>query len=594
MRPRSLALLLFGLSFTALRAQEPQGLPHTLAPYEQELIRPYRDSRAGASRGITTPPDFAPRTMAEWEEIQALVVTWTSYTGILKQIVRHAKEEVPVIIVCSNPTTVQNYLLNTQYGGPLENLDNIIFQVSPFNSIWVRDFGPETIYQNEVDSLYLLDWLYNRPRPLDDGLSDELGDALNIAVYSTTQAPYDLVHTGGNFMSDGFGTAFSSGLVLEENGPNGEYNQTVRTAAGVDAIMEQFMGIQQGRYVKMTPLLYDNINHIDMHMKLLDEETLLVGEFPTGLSDGPQIEVNLQGVLDDVPSTFGTPYRTVRIPMPPSTGGSFPPNASYRTYANNIFINGTVLVPTYRTEYDTTGLRILREALPGYKVIGIDCDNSDQNIISASGAIHCITKGIGVRDPLLIRHQRLEDTYDTEDPYAVQAYIRHRSGIASAEVYWTTDTTAGFNALPMTAGPDNTWSAAIPAQPVGTDIYYYIHATANSGKQQVRPIVAPEGWWRFRVLGLITGMPSTEGPSIAEVFPNPTSSLLMVTVNGAGQAPVNVTPRDAVGRTVMTLHHGVLPADQRLFVDLSYLAEATYLVVVEGPNGRSVMPVMKK
>ena len=38
-------------------------------------------------------------------------------------------------------------------------------------------------------------------------------------------------------------------------------------------------------------------------------------------------EANLQGVLDDVPSTFGTPYRTVRIPMPPSTGGMFPPNA---------------------------------------------------------------------------------------------------------------------------------------------------------------------------------------------------------------------------------------------------------------------------
>jgi agmatine/peptidylarginine deiminase len=594
MRSRSLAVLLFSLSLTALHAQEPQGLPHTLAPHELELIRPYRDTRASSSRGITTPPTFTPRTMAEWEEIQALVVTWTSYTGILKQIVRHAKEECTVIIVCSNPTTVQNYLLNSQYGGPLDDLDNIIFQVSPFNSIWVRDFGPESIYQNEVDSLYLLDWIYNRPRPLDDALSDELGDALNIAVYSTTQVPYDLVHTGGNFMSDGFGTAFSSGLILDENGPNGEYNQTIRDEAGVDAIMGQFMGIQEGRYVKMTPLLYDNINHIDMHMKLLDEETLLVGQFPAGLSDGPQIEANLQGVLEDVPSVFGSPYRAVRIPMPPSTGGNFPPNASYRTYANNIFINGTVLVPTYRTEYDTTGLRILREALPGYNVIGIDCDNSDQNIISASGAIHCITKGIGVRDPLLIRHQRLVDTNDTENPYTVEAYIRHRSGIASAEVYWTTDTTAGFSAVPMTPGADNTWSADIPAQPAGTDIFYYIHATANSGKQQVRPIVAPDGWWRFRVLGLTTGMPANEGPSIAEVFPNPTSSLLMVTVNGAGQAPVNVTLRDALGRTVMTLHRGVLPADQRLFADISYLAEATYLVVVEGPNGRSVMPVMKK
>ncbi|MBK6894546.1 MAG: agmatine deiminase family protein [Flavobacteriales bacterium] len=60
----------------------------------------------------------------------------------------------------------------------------------------------------------------------------------------------------------------------------------------------------------------------------------------------------------------GDPYEVVRIPMPPSTSGGYAPSASYRTYANNVFINKTVLVPTYRTEYDTTGLRVLRESLP--------------------------------------------------------------------------------------------------------------------------------------------------------------------------------------------------------------------------------------
>ena len=30
--------------------------------------------------------------MAEWEEVQALVVTWEGYNGILKQIVNYAKE----------------------------------------------------------------------------------------------------------------------------------------------------------------------------------------------------------------------------------------------------------------------------------------------------------------------------------------------------------------------------------------------------------------------------------------------------------------------------------------------------------------------
>ena len=38
--------------------------------------------------------------------------------------------------------------------------------------------------------------------------------------------------------------------------------------------MKKFMGIE--RYIKMETLPYDEIHHIDMHMKLLDEETILM------------------------------------------------------------------------------------------------------------------------------------------------------------------------------------------------------------------------------------------------------------------------------------------------------------------------------
>ncbi|MBK9514386.1 MAG: agmatine deiminase family protein [Flavobacteriales bacterium] len=570
-----------------------QDLPIGLAPHELPLIREYRDTRAGQARGITTPPAFPVRTMAEWEEVQSVVITWASYTGILKQIVRAAKEECEVIIVCQDPSEVTSVLLNGSYGGPLSDLDGITFLEADYNSIWVRDFGPETIYANEVDSLFLLDWIYNRPRPEDDALSDALGTAKGIEVFSTSQAPYDLVHTGGNFMSDGFGTAFSSELVLEENGPIGEFNQTSRDEAGVDQMMQQFMGIVPGRYVKMQQLLYDNINHIDMHMKLIDEETLLVGEFPLGQSDGPRIEANLQGIINDVPSVFGDPYRVVRVPMPPSTSGGLPPNASYRTYANNVFINGTVLVPTYRTEYDTTGLRILREALPGYNVVGIDCDEQAQNIISASGAIHCITKCIGVPDPLLIRHQRLADTYNTVDPYPVEAYIRHKSGIASAQVYWTIDTLLGYSPVPMTATEGDVWTAALPAQPAGSVVYYYIEATANAGKVQVRPLVAPQGWWRFNVLDLNTSVGPIASTVVVDVFPNPTSSLVMVTLDGPGAHTAEVDLVDVLGRSVKVLHRGPVHADRRVFADLSSVPSGSYLVIVKSQGARAVRPLVK-
>jgi hypothetical protein len=109
------------------------------------------------------------------------------------------------------------------------------------------------------------------------------------------------------------GTAFSSKLIIDENKSSGGFGVN-HTEAEIDTIVKKFLGVN--RYIKMDKLPYDGIHHIDMHMKLLDEETLIVGEYPAGISDGPQIEANLQYVLANFKTAFGTDYRVVRVPMP--------------------------------------------------------------------------------------------------------------------------------------------------------------------------------------------------------------------------------------------------------------------------------------
>jgi hypothetical protein len=200
--------------------------------------------------------------------------------------------------------------------------------------------------------------------------------------------------------------------------------------------------------------------------------------------------------------------RLYYVPMPPSGSGGWPSTGGdYRTYANSIFINKTILVPTYSEQYDTTALRIYRENLPGYNVVGINCNA----IITASGALHCITKLVYTDDPLLIAHPKLRDTYFT-DNQPVLARIQHTSGISSATLYWSTSITDPPlpYSIPMTlTDPANhIWTAEIPGQPVGATVTYYIEATAVSGKTQVRPITAPEGMYQYKVLEL-TQAPTT-------------------------------------------------------------------------------------
>ena len=161
---------------------------------------------------FSDPPTSPVRGMAEWEELQGIIITWTSFTSILRQIVDYAQEEGQVFIICSDSNSVKTYL---QAGGvPLYNIQYLI---TSFNSIWVRDYGPWTAYTNDFDTLNIIDWIYNRPRPLDDVTPVFFANYIGAPIYQTTTPPYTLTHTGGNLMVDGHGTAFSSKLILNEN-----------------------------------------------------------------------------------------------------------------------------------------------------------------------------------------------------------------------------------------------------------------------------------------------------------------------------------------------------------------------------------------
>lgn len=550
------------LTFVSVQAFAQSVLPVGMAPGESAQMADYLDNIQPS--GITTPPASPVRTAAEWEEIQAITITWTSYNSVLREIVRASQTEAEVYIVCSDSNTVKTYLTNGNV--PLINLH---FLITPYNSVWIRDYGQNTCYTNDVDSLLLVDWIYNRPRPRDDTIPRVVARAFGIPLYQTTQAPYDVVHTGGNFMSDGLGTAFSSELVLQEN-PN-------HTAAEIDSIMNDFMGIN--RYVKMTVLPYDGIHHIDMHIKLLDEQTLLVGQYPAGIADGPQIEANLQYVLSTYMTPNGTPYKVIRIPMPPDGFGDYPDqNGDYLTYTNAVFVNKTVILPLYYTQYDTTALRIWEESMPGYNIVGINCNST----ITASGAIHCITHSVGTNDPLLISHFSLPNTTNDLNPYQVDARIQHRSGIANATLYWTTDTAQAWQTVNMslTNANLNTWTGYIPAQPVGTHIYYYISATSVSGKTQVRPMPAPAGWWMFEILG-ISGMQEMPLAAFAPAYPNPSHGLTCVPLNMPVAEKGKMILMDMTGREIMVIHEGTFVAGEKnYFLNTDNVAAGAYQIVL--------------
>ncbi|MCA1764390.1 MAG: agmatine deiminase family protein [Flavobacteriales bacterium] len=361
----------------------------------------------------------------------------------------------------------------------------------------------------------------------------------------------------------------------------------------MDEILGDFQGLSE--YIKMTALPYDIINHIDMHMKLLDEETLLVGEYPEGTADGPQINANIDYVLNNFNSHFETPYKVERIPMPDSESGLYPddnPAGYYRTYTNGVFVNNTFIYPSYREEYDTTAARIYSELLPGYNLVPIDCDDQPDLIIAAAGAIHCITHSVGVNDPLLIVHQPLADTDDDVNPYLVEAEIEHRSGIASASLHWRLEGDESYETIPMDFESGDTWSGFIPAQPVESVVEYYMAAAANNGKTQTRPIVAPEGYWDFKVTGAVVGTEQIENLKLNPIYPNPANGLVSIPLMAETPEDVYIYITDMTGRKLVDVFRGRVHGDQRISHFVNDLASGSYLVVAEGSFGRKATPLV--
>src|SRR6187549_3725688 len=76
------------------------GLPHITTTAEQKIMADYLlEIHSAAIRSIPVPPPGQVRTMAEWEEIQALIITWSGQATILKEIVRNAVKECKVLII---------------------------------------------------------------------------------------------------------------------------------------------------------------------------------------------------------------------------------------------------------------------------------------------------------------------------------------------------------------------------------------------------------------------------------------------------------------------------------------------------------------
>ncbi|EAR01932.1 agmatine deiminase family protein [Maribacter sp. HTCC2170] len=312
--------------------------------------------------------------------------------------------------------------------------------------------------------------------------------------------------TGGNVLTDGIGTAFSTCILLTENRFNGVSDEQFYS------LNDSLLGYNN--YHVTSNFESDGIQHIDCFLKIIDEQTLLVAQPPLDHELHDVYENIVDNELSKLKNPYGHAYTIKRIRL----GRVI---EEYLTaYTNSLILNKNVYVPLYGVGSDSLAIETWKSVMPGYTIKGLRFAIDEQPYLASSlfesfkedgvntgwgpdDALHCRTRAVWDSEAVFISVNQVVTELALTDEAIVYATIRDYSdqGIEDQGIkihwrikgnqLWNTDTMFSNNSK-------HHWYSMIPAQEKNTAIEYYVEITSKDGKSITRPMTAPKGSYEFK------------------------------------------------------------------------------------------------
>jgi agmatine deiminase len=243
---------------------------------------------------------------------------------------------------------------------------NVRFFHVPTDDTWCRDHGPAFVKRGR--DIAVIDWDFNawgRKYPywkLDDAVPARIARKLKLPLFKPR-----IVMEGGSVDFNGAGTVMTTTTCLLNK------NRNPRLAKKqIEQYLKEYYGQRHVVWLAGELAGDDTDGHIDDLARFISPTKIVIGVSEDRKDMNHRALRRARKMLDKVVDQDGKPFEIVEIPMPRPVshiGVRLP-----ATYVNFYFVNGALLVPTYRDRVnDRKALRILQSHLPKHKVIGIDC-----------------------------------------------------------------------------------------------------------------------------------------------------------------------------------------------------------------------------
>ena len=354
----------------------------------------------------------------------------------------------------------------------------------------IDDLGycDEFFFGKRINNFEQASRFHNRGWDEDDNTNIDFANQYNWEILNLP-----LYFTGGNFMTDGYGNAFSTELMVNENNLDSD---------NFISIIQEFLNVNN--YHIFDNPNFESIQHIDCIAKLVNPETVIIKQVSQDSPEYDCIEEFTNSFME-INSFYDRPYNVHRIFCPEITGGSWETNP-VAAYTNSLILNQKVLVPQYGIDYDLQALEVYQDVMPGYEVIGFDGASNDPWY--SEDALHCRT--IGIFDPNMIHiyHKKIMINENSNNSVTViEAEIIDYGNLDipldSVIVYWKYSSNDGpYGQINLYQELNNQYVGEFPFLDTNSSVDYFISATNYNGKKMNHP---PSGWHSFNTSSILLG-----------------------------------------------------------------------------------------
>lgn len=334
------------------------------------------------------------RMRAEWEKQRAVLFAfphqwsdWQPYlsearenfVAIIKQVLRFES-----VILIFHPNDLEGkQIIEEEFGKQIKEGRIKVYAIK-CNDTWARDFGAINLLEDEKN--VLLDFGFNGwGLKFASNWDNQINSALKeLGEFSDELRVMDMILEGGSIESDGEGVILTNTQCLLEKNRNPYLNQEQ-----IELKLKEHLGAKKILWLNHGYLAGDDTDsHIDTLARFISP-TQIAYVGCDDKSDEHYVELKaMESELKNLRDLNGKPYELIKLPFVRAIfdeGERLP-----ATYANFLFVNNALLVPTYGDSNDSLALQTLQDALPHLEVIGVDC----QTLIRQHGSLHCVSMQI--------------------------------------------------------------------------------------------------------------------------------------------------------------------------------------------------------